>query len=250
MAVSTTKNPGKVMPVMEHLRELRDCILVSLVAFVACCIVAFIFSDRIISLFTRQFDAVMSAVGKQLVVSNIVEGFVVQMKVSVIAGFIISLPIHIFNVLRFVFPGLTGRQKRVILAYLLASLGLIVLGAYIAYFKIVPLAIAFLTDPYFVPKGVGYLLNYQDDIFYVFSFILWSVVTLQTPLVLELLLQMNVLKRRQVFAASRYVIVGIFIVAAIITPPDFISQLGVALPLTLCYFLALLIAKICKFGEG
>ena len=248
MAVS--KNPEKVMTVMEHITELRNCILISLVAFVACSVVAFIFSDDIIQLFTRQFDSVTSAVGKQLVVSTIVEGFVVQMKVSVISGFIISLPIHIFNILRFTFPGLTGRQKRVILCYLIASLGLIVLGAYIAYFKIVPLAIGFLTDPYFVPKGVGYLLNYQEDIFYVFSFILWSVVALQTPLVMELLLQMNILNRKQVFHASRYVIVGIFIVAAIITPPDFISQLGVALPLTACYFLALLIAKICKFGEG
>jgi sec-independent protein translocase protein TatC len=67
---------------------------------------------------------------------------------------------------------------------------------------------------------------------------------------MELLLQMNILNRKQVFHASRFVIVGIFILAAIITPPDFISQLGVALPLTACYFLALLIAKICKFGEG
>lgn len=248
--MSVSKNPERVMPVMEHIRELRDCILVSLVAFVACSVVAFIFSDKIIGLFTRQFDAVMSAVGKQLVVSNIVEGFVVQMKVSVISGFIISLPIHVFNVLRFVFPGLTGRQRRMILAYLVASLGLIVLGAYIAYFKIVPLAIGFLTDPYFVPKGVGYLLNYQQDIFYVFDFILWSVAALQTPIILEVLLQMNVLKRKAVFQASRYVVVGIFIVAAIITPPDFISQLGVALPLTVSYFLAILIAKICKFGEG
>lgn len=245
-----TKNPEKVMTVMEHITELRNCILISLLAFVACSVVAFIFSDDIIQLFTRQFNSVTSAVGKQLVVSNIVEGFVVQMKVSVISGFILSLPIHVFNILRFTFPGLTGRQRTTILCYLTASLGLIVLGAYIAYFKIVPLAIGFLTDPYFVPKGVGYLLNYQEDIFYVFSFILWSVVALQTPLIMELLLQMNILKRKQVFHASRFVIVGIFILAAIITPPDFISQLGVALPLTVCYFLALLIAKICKFGEG
>jgi sec-independent protein translocase protein TatC len=248
MAVS--KNPEKVMTVIEHIAELRNCILISLVAFVACSVAAFIFSDNIIQLFTRQFNSVTSAVGKQLVVSNIVEGFVVQMKVSVMSGFIISLPIHIFNILRFVFPGLTKRQKKILLCYLVASLLLIVLGAYISYFKIVPLAIGFLTDPYFVPKGVGYLLNYQDDIFYVFDFILWSVVALQSPIVMELLLQMNILKRKQVFLASRYIVVGIFIVAAIITPPDFISQLGVALPLTVSYFIALLIAKVCKFGEG
>ena len=113
-----------------------------------------------------------------------------------------------------------------------------------------PLAIGFLTNPYFVPKGVGYLLNYQTNIFYVFSFILWSVIALQLPLVMELLLMMGILKRKAVFKASRYVIVAIFVLAAIITPPDFISQLGVAVPLTVLYFLALLIAKIFKFGES
>jgi sec-independent protein translocase protein TatC len=127
---------------------------------------------------------------------------------------------------------------------------LIVLGSYLAYFKIVPLAINFLTNPYFVPQNVGFLLNYQTNIFYVLSFILWAVLALQTPLLMEILLVLNVLQRKQVLRASRYIIVGIFILAAIITPPDFISQLGVALPLLFFYFLALLIAKIFKFGEG
>jgi len=249
-AKSGRKNPEKVMPVMDHIRELRNLILTSLAAFVVCSIIAFIFSDKIITIFTKPFASVTSAVGKSLVVGDIAEGFVVQMKVSVVAGFIISLPIHVFNILRFVFPGLTAKQKKMIMAYLCASLVLCVFGAYLAYFRIVPLAVEFLTNPYFVPKDVGFILNYQNDITYVFDFVLWSVIALQTPLVLELLLQMNVLKRAAVLKASRYVIVGIFILAAIITPPDFISQLGVAVPLTVFYFLALLIAKIFKFGEG
>ncbi|HWR11015.1 MAG TPA: twin-arginine translocase subunit TatC [Rectinemataceae bacterium] len=243
-------NPGKVMPFIEHVRELRKLILISMVSFLGCAIVSFMFSEKIIGIFTRQFNNVSSAVESKLVVTTIIEGFSAQMKIAVYAGLILSSPIHIFNLLRFIFPGIEKRHQRVILWFLFASLILIVFGAYLAYFRIVPLAIRFLTNPYFIPRNVGYLLNYQTNIFYVFSFILWSVIALQTPLIMEILLMMNVLKRKSVFKASRFIIVGIFILAAIITPPDFISQLGVALPLTVLYFLAILIAKIFKFGEN
>ncbi len=77
-----------------------------------------------------------------------------------------------------------------------------------------------------------------------------SLFALQTPMVLEVLLMMGVLKRKKVFRATRYIIVVIFVFAAIVTPsPDFISQLGIALPLVILYFLAILVAKIFRFGE-
>jgi sec-independent protein translocase protein TatC len=245
-----SKNTERAMPVLEHIRELRNSLMFSLVAYGIACIVAFVFSKRIISIFTNQFTEVGSVVEKTLVVSSIAEGFIAQLKMTVFAGLIISLPVHIFGVIKFIFPGLTGRERRIVLSFLIFSFILIVLGAYLAYFKIVPLAIGFLTNPYFVPQNVGFLLNYQTNIFYVLSFILWAVLALQAPLLMEILLVLNVLKRKQVLRASRYIIVGIFILAAIITPPDFISQLGVALPLLFFYFFALFIAKIFKFGEG
>ncbi len=238
------------MPLLDHIRELRSLILLSLAGFLACFVAAFIMSNSIIQIFTRQFASVSSVVDSNLVVTTIIEGFSSQVKVAVYAGMILSSPLHVFNLLRFIFPMMSGRQKRTILFFLMASLILIICGSYISYFKIVPLAVAFLTNPYFVPEGVGYLLNYQANIFYVFSFILWSCLAFQLPLVMELLLMMNILKRKSVFRASRFVIVGIFVFAAIITPPDFISQLGVALPMIFLYFMALLIAKIFKFGEA
>ena len=240
----------KAMTVLDHIRELRNILLTSLAAYIIACGAAFGFSSQIIELFTEPFASVDSLVDKTLVVSSIAEGFLAQLKITVIAGLILSLPVHIFGIIRFVFPALTGREKRIVLCFLIFSLILIAAGAYLAYFKILPLAIRFLTNPYFVPRPVGFLLNYQTNIFYIFSFILWAVLALQIPLILEILLAMNVLKRRQVWRATRYIIVGIFILSAIITPPDFVSQLGVALPLTFFYFLALFIAKIFKFGEG
>ncbi|MDR1178281.1 MAG: twin-arginine translocase subunit TatC [Spirochaetaceae bacterium] len=247
MAVS--RNPEKSMSVIDHIRELRNSIFVSLIAYIIACIISFILSEKILSIFTEQFTQVSGVVEKTLVISSISEGFIAQLKMTVIAGLIISLPVHVFSIVKFVFPGLTVRERRIVLSFLVFSLILIILGSYLAYFKIVPLAVRFLTNPYFVPKTVGFLLNYQTNIFYVLSFILWAVLAFQAPLLMEILLALNVLKRKQVFRASRYIIVGIFVLAAIITPPDFISQLGVALPLTFFYFLALLVAKIFKFGE-
>jgi sec-independent protein translocase protein TatC len=247
--MSTGANPGKVMPIIEHIRELRNSILVSMAAFLAACIVSFIFSSPIIALFTRQFEGVDNLVNKTLVVSSISEGFMSQLKMTLIAGLILSLPVHIFGIVKFIFPGLTTRERRIVMFFLVFSLVLIVVGAYLAYFKIVPLVVKFMTGPGIVPKNVGFILNYQTNIFYVFNFILWSVIALQTPLIMEILLIMNVLKRRTLLKASRYIIVGIFIFAAIITPPDPISQLGVALPLVFFYYMAILFAKIFKFGE-
>lgn len=240
----------KEMPILEHIRELRNTILVSLVAYAVGCIVSFTFSNQIIRIFTEPFSNVDSMVDKTMVVSNIAEGFLAQLRITVIAGLIVSMPVHIFGIVRFVFPGLTAREKRIVMSFLIVSLIFIVVGAYFVYFMLVPIVIDFLTRPYFVPHTVGVLLNYYNNIFYILTFLLWAVLALQAPILMEILLILNVLKRRQVWRAYRYIIVGIFILAAIVTPPDVISQIGVALPLIVFFFLGLLIAKIFKFGEG
>ena len=241
---------NKDMPILEHIRELRKVIITSIIAFVAACIASFALSKQIINIFTEPFARIDSLVEKTLVVSSIAEGFVAQLKITVIGGFIVSMPVHIFGIIRFVFPGLTAREKRIVMSFLVFSLALILAGAWMVYFKLIPLAIRFLTNPYFVPGTVGFLLNYETNIFYLMSFMLWAVLALQLPLIMEILMAMNVLKRRHVWKATRFIIVGCFLLAAIVTPPDIASQIGVTVPLVCFHFLALLIAKIFKFGEG
>lgn len=244
------KNPEKVMSVIEHIRELRAGLLSSLTAFLLCAILAFAFSNQIIGIFTQPFSGVKGSVQNDLVLTDITEGFTTQIRIAVLAGFILSLPVHLFNLVRFVFPGIEKKTRRVILGFLVSSFALIVFGSWLAYFRILPAAVNFLTNPYFVPAGVGFLLNYQKNVFFVFTFILWMVAAFQTPLLMDLLLMFKLLNRRAVFKASRYIIVGIFVVSAMITPsPDFISQLGMGIPITALYFLALLVAKLFKWGE-
>jgi len=241
---------NKEMPIIGHIRELRNIILTSALALVIACVVSYIFANQIIEIFTKPFSGIDSLVDKTLVVSSVAEGFVSQLRITVIAGLILSMPVHIFGIVRFIFPGLTTREKRITMSFLIVSLVLIIIGAYFVYFWLIPIAIDFLTRPYFVPASVGFLLNYQSNIFYVLTFILWAVIALQAPLIMEILMVMNILKRRQVWKATRYIIVSIFVLAAIVTPPDVASQIGIAMPLIVFYFLAILIAKIFKFGEG
>ena len=237
------------MPILQHIRELRNVILISLVTYLVACVAAFIFSKQIISLFIEPFSTVDSVVEKTLVVSSIAEGFIAQFKIAVLAGLILSLPVHIFGIIRFVFPGLTKRERKIVLSFLIVSFIFIVIGSYFVYVTIVPLVVSFLTGPYFVPSSVGFLLNYHTNIFYLLTFILCAVLAFQIPLIMEVLLILNILKRRQIWRIFRYIVVLIFVLSAIITPPDFISQLAVALPLIVLFFLALVVAKIFKFGE-
>jgi sec-independent protein translocase protein TatC len=132
---------------------------------------------------------------------------------------------------------------------LLVSFVLIIFSFYYSYYRIIPLSVRFLTSSHFIPVDVGMLLNYNRNIFYILQFIFITLVVFQTPIILEILLIMNVVQRRTLLLISRYVIVGIFVLSAIITPPDFISQISLTVPLVGLYFLTILIAWIFKFGE-
>jgi sec-independent protein translocase protein TatC len=165
-------------------------------------------------------------------------------------GVIVTFPFYVFHALRFLFPGLSGREKRVIIWSLVSGTVLACLGLFYGYAYVIPFSIQVLTGSGFIPSIVGLLLSFEKNILYVLQFILAFVVIFQTPVVLIILLALGLLKRKSLLKAGRYVIVGIFIVAAVLTPPDFISQLCMALPLVLLYYLAVLTAYLFGLGKG
>jgi sec-independent protein translocase protein TatC len=247
----TSQNPDKTMSMLDHLNELRRRFIASLLVFGISFIIALVFYSRLIKLFTDQFERIENVLGAKLFANFIAEGFLVQLQTSAIAALIISLPFHLVNICQFIFPALHAKTRTIVSIGLVISFFLSVLGAYIAYFQIIPFSIRFLTNSMFIPADVGILLNYQKSITYVLSFMLWTIITFQAPLVLEILLALNLLNRKRVFHASRYIIVGTFVIAAIITPSvDPLSQCAIALPIIVLYFIVILIAKIFRFGEG
>ena len=220
---------------IDHIQELRKRIIVSLLALLCTAIASFI-------LF-KPFKALAHLIAEEevLFMHTIFEGFLIRMKVSIISGSILSFPVHLYNIIRFVFPGLKEKEKEVILNSLYASFILSIFAFYYSYYKVIPISINFLTGTRFIPTNVGLLLNYGKNILYIFQFLLISLLLFQLPIVLVVLMVMNILKRRTLLRASRYVIVVIFILSAILTPPDFISQVSLALPLAALFFLTIVI---------
>ncbi len=242
-------NPRE-MTVLDHINELRRRLLVSISAFLVCAVVALVFYRNLIGLFTTQFESLQNGLGAKLFANSIAEGFLVQLKTAGMFGLIFSLPVHVVNIVQFIFPAMDAKYHKVVVAGLVCSFFLAAFGAYIAYFRIIPFSIQFLTNKVFIPNQVGVLLNFQQSIDYVLSFLLWTIITFQAPIVLEILMAFGVLKRKALIHASRYAIVGIVTLAAIVTPSvDPVSQLSIAAPLVVLYFLAILMAKIFGWGK-
>jgi sec-independent protein translocase protein TatC len=247
----SARNPDKVMSILGHIMEVRRRLIASISVLFVCFILVMVFYDETVRLFIDQFGRIESILGAKLFSNSITEGFLVQIRTSAIVAVMVSLPFHLVNIAQFLFPALPPKSRKIITAGLVGSFFLAMLGAFIAYFQIIPFSIRFLAGSLYIPEDVGVMLNYQKSISYILTFMLWAVITFQTPLVLVILLALNILKRSAVLRSSRYVIIVIFVVAAMVTPSvDPVSQCAIALPLIILYFSVILIAKIFKLGEG
>ena len=249
--VSLTQDENdEAMPFLDHVKELRRKLIVSFLAIVVVSVVCFCFYSPIISFLYRPFAALnRSPEGKLLFINTVFEGFLIKIKVAFLAGIVLSSPLHTYNLVRFIFPALTAKGRRVFIYSIAASFFLAGFSIFYGYYKIIPISFGFLTSKGFIPPEVGMLLNFERNIFYVFRFLIIAIVLFQLPVILEITLAMNLVKRSRILKLSRFVVVGTFVLSALLTPPDFISQISLALPMTLLFFLTILVAKIFKFGE-
>lgn len=238
------------MTILSHLMELRRCLIISGIALVVGFFFALPFYEKIIEFFCKPIQGLSYSDGKVLYINTITEGFFVKLKLSIMVGFFLSSPVHILNILSFVLPGLLKREKQILFSAMLSSIIFMIGGFLYSYNTIIPISVIFLTKKGFIPENTGILLNFSSYIFYMLQFIMATILIFQIPIVLEILLMLNVVKRKTLFYYGRYVIVLIFFISALLTPPDFISQIALALPMTLLYYLTLVIAKIFKFGEN
>jgi len=229
-------------PFLAHISELRNRLRSSIIILAISFIIGLILYNEIISFIIAPF-------GEKLYITQIEQGFTTKIKISLYLGIIFSFPLHVYNVIMFILPALTSKERHVLLYFLLGSFFMLMLGGYMAYFKILPLSIEFLKRSSFVPENVTMWLDFKGSILFVFQLVLAFLALFQLPLVILALMMMNIISREWLFNSARYFIIVIFIVSAIITPPDIVSQLGLALPLILLFYITILIAKVFKFGE-
>lgn len=231
-------------PLLDHLIELRSRLLKCVVALAIAFVVAFNFADQILRFLIQPLVEAQSggAAGK-LIYTKLYEAFFVQIKVSLFAAFIIAFPIIANQLWSFVAPGLYKTEKRAFLPFLLATPILFTMGAGLAYYGVMPVAFHFFLGFQRAKDGVEIdaLPALADYLSLVMQFIFAFAFSFLLPVLLLLLERAGIVTRAQLVAGRRYAIVAATAVAAVLTPPDAVSMLMLAVPLVLLYEGALIV---------
>jgi sec-independent protein translocase protein TatC len=226
-------------PLLDHLIELRRRLLYCVAALAVTFVIGFYFSREIFGFLVRP----LAAAGQNKVVfTEIFEAFFVQIKVAFFAALMLSFPVVANQLWQFVAPGLYRKEKRALLPFLLATPVLFLAGASLAYFVAIPTALHFLLG-YQGPVGSGVIVEplpamskYLDNIM---QFLFAFGISFLLPVLLMLLERAGIVTYEQLKGAWRYAVVAAFAIAAVLTPPDVMSQLLLAVPLVGLYFLSI-----------
>ena len=232
-------------PLLDHLLELRSRLLRCIAALAVTFCVCLYFADDIFGFLVRPLTEAFPAGQGKLVYTKLYEAFFVELKVALFAAFFVSFPIIANQLWAFVAPGLYAKEKRAFLPFLIATPVLFVAGAALAYYVVMPTAFRWFLGFEGTRGGLKLeaLPGTGDYLALVMQFILAFGISFLMPVLLMLLNRAGIVTRAQLAGARRYVIVGIVALAAVITPPDVISQLMLAIPMLFLFEGSLLLMR-------
>lgn len=222
-----------------HLLELRDRLLRSAIAWILVFVCLFPFANDLYSLLAQPLLHKLPH-GGQMIATEVVTPFFVPIKVAMMTAFLIAMPYILYQIWAFVAPGLYRHEQKIILPLVSASVVLFLCGMSFAYFIVFPVVFGFIVG--IAPQGVAVMTDINKYLDFVITLFIAFGVTFEVPIIVIALAMMGIVEVKQFKEGRPYVIVGAFIIGAVFTPPDVISQIMLALPLWLLYEVGVLIA--------
>jgi sec-independent protein translocase protein TatC len=239
------------MPLLDHLIELRNRLIYSVAAIMVGFVVCYFFSEHIYAFLVRPLANVYQGqTGRRMIYTGLTEAFLTYVKVAFWAGTFLTFPFVASQLWMFIAPGLYRKEKQAFLPFLIATPVLFFLGAAMAYYVVFPLAWKFFVS-FETPGGPGMLpiqleARVAEYLSLVMKLLFAFGLAFQLPVALTLMGRVGLISAEQLSKNRRFAIVGVFAGAAVITPPDIISQITLAIPILVLYEISIIAVRMVE----
>jgi sec-independent protein translocase protein TatC len=241
-----SENPGTGEPLAEgtlisHLLELRTRVLRSVIAVILCFVPLAFFQDEIFTLVAQPLIEQLPQ-GTSLIATSVVSPFMAPLKLSIMVAVFVAMPFVLFQVWAFVAPGLYRHERRFAMPLIVTSIFLFYAGVAFAYYVVFPLMFKFLAST--TPIGVKMMTDISNYLDFVLLLFLAFGIAFEMPVAVVLLVATGLVRVEALSRNRGYVVLGIFVLAAFLTPPDAVSQSFMAVPMYLLYELGIVFARL------
>jgi sec-independent protein translocase protein TatC len=244
--MSAESEPLAEGTLISHLLELRTRVMRAFAAVLVALIPCAFYANTLFEFLERPLQAQLPK-GSSLIATSITATFTTPFKLAFIVALIIAMPYVLYEIWAFVAPGLYRKEKRFAVPLLVSSIVLFYCGVAFAYFVVFPIMFQFFIST--TPKGVLMMTDISQYMDFVLVMALSFGAAFEVPVAVVLLITTGIVSIEKIAAARGYVLIGIFVVAAILTPPDAVSQTIMALPMYLLYEGGIIFARILRRGQ-